>query len=392
LEEGIVMENLRTVQSINEKIKSGDVVVMSVRDFKDLCDKEGVERAAKTVDVVTCATFSPTCGVGLFMNVGHTDAPIKYKEAFLNHVRAYTGFTSVDVYIGSDQPNEDNNVGIDYSGGHVIQDLLKGKEIDFVGTGFGSECDSYPREKVHSKISLDTINTATFLAHRFCAAKGSGYINSTANVMRTYKGTILPEYLNCMYTGTGEINPLINDPEREIIGIGTRVLISGAQGYVIGEGTQHNPEKNNSTTMLRCDLRDMMPEYLYPVKLKNYATSMYVGLAVPIPILNEKIAKNCSIRDKDIYTDVRDAGENQIMDSKKNVVARVNYQELKSGEITVNEDKKVKTSTLSRVDKANELINMLTEKIKNGEFYLTECVEKLPDTAFHRNMTNIMEE
>ena len=111
---------MRTVNEINRKITNGDVVVMTVEEFKSLCDEEGVENAAEKVDVVTCATFSPTCGVGLMMNLGHSDPPIKFKEAYFNNVRAYTGFTSVDAYIGSDQPNEDYNIGIAYSGAHVI--------------------------------------------------------------------------------------------------------------------------------------------------------------------------------------------------------------------------------------------------------------------------------
>lgn len=382
------MKDLRTISEINQKIRDGNVVVMSVEDFKDLCEKESIEAAAEKVDVVTCATFSPTCGVGLIMNLGHTNPPIKFKEAYFNNVRAYTGFTSVDAYIGSDQPNEDDDVGINYSGAHVIEDLLNGKVVDFKAKGFGVNCDSYPREDVEATVTLDTLNNAIFLAHRFCVQHGSGYINSSDKSLGTYKGVVLPNYQNCVYTGTGEINPLTNDPDREIIGIGTRVLVSGAVGYVIGEGTQHNPEAGFASTMLRCQLRDMMPEYLQAVRFRNYATSMYVGLAVPIPILNFKIAKNCAIRDKDLKTVVKDAAEQQVMDSQKAVVAHVTYAELKSGKITI-DGKKIKTSSVSNVRKSRELMAMLNEKITRGEFFLTEFVEQLPLTSRNKPLNVI---
>ncbi|MHA1607417.1 MAG: homocysteine biosynthesis protein [Candidatus Freyarchaeota archaeon] len=38
-------------------------------------------------------------------------------------------------------------------------------------------------------------------------------------------------------SGSGEVNPLENDPLLRTIGVGARVLINGAIGYVVGEGT-----------------------------------------------------------------------------------------------------------------------------------------------------------
>jgi len=371
---------MRTISEINEKIKEKKAVVLRADEFKDLCESESVESAYEKVDVVTCGTFSPTCGVGVMMNMGHTNPPIKFKEAFFNNVRAYTGFTSVDCYIGSDQPNEDSNIDIEYSGGHVIQDLIKGKSVNFVANGFGEKCHSYPANTVKTSIDLSDINAAIFLAHRFCVQKGSGYVNSSNKALGTYKGISLPNFGNCVYTGTGELNPLANDPNREIIGIGTRVLISGAVGYVIGEGTQHNPQNGNNTTSLRCELRDMLPEFLFPVVLKNYATSMYVGLAVPIPILDLNIANNCGIRDKDITTVVKDSSEQHTMDSQKTTLFQTNYAELKNGYVNYL-NRRIPTSTLSNIKKTIQIIEMLKKMILNGEFFLTENVCSLPGVS-----------
>ncbi|NIR86285.1 hypothetical protein GWO13_01435, partial [Candidatus Bathyarchaeota archaeon] len=40
---------------------------------------------------------------------------------------------------------------------------------------------------------------------------------------------------------------LMNDPDYETIGIGTRIFLGGTQGYVIGEGTQHDPKNRFGT-------------------------------------------------------------------------------------------------------------------------------------------------
>jgi uncharacterized protein (DUF39 family) len=51
-------------------------------------------------------------------------------------------------------------------------------------------------------------------------------------------GTLLPQYGNVTYCTSGELSPLFNDPMFRTIGIGTRIFLGGAQGYVAWEGTQ----------------------------------------------------------------------------------------------------------------------------------------------------------
>ena len=376
------MQHIRTIDEINDRIAKGRAVVIGVDDFKKICANEGITRAAEKVDVVTCATFSSTCGTGIMMNLGHTNPPIKFKKAYFNNVQAYTGFTSVDAYIGSDQPNEYETIGISYGGAHVIEDLLNRKTVHFKAKGFGPGCHSYPREDVETYVTIDDLNEVFFIAHRFCVQKGSAYINSSSELLGTYKGIVLPFYSNCVYTGTGELNPLVNDPDGEVIGIGTRVLLSGAQAYIIGEGTQHNPEKGASTTMVRCRFRDMSPKYLRADVFEYYASSLHIGLAVPIPILNLKIAKNCSIRDHEITTVIKDAADQNHWDGIKPVIRKVNYKELKSGKITLPGGKVVPCSSVSSLFMAKKMIKELINQIKNQQFYLTPCLEKLPQPPY----------
>ena len=71
------------------------------------------------------------------------------------------------------------------------------------------------------------------------------------------------------------------------------------------------------------------------------ALHMYVGLGIPIPILNEGLAKKTAIRDSEIITDVVDYSVTR-RDRPK--LRQVSYKELKSGSITIN-DKKVRVSS-----------------------------------------------
>ena len=56
--------------------------------------------------------------------------------------------------------------------------------------------------------------------------------------------------------------------------------------------------------MIKGDLKKMDPEFISGAAIKGYGNSCFIGIGVPIPVLNEEIARNCAIRDEDIFTDV----------------------------------------------------------------------------------------
>jgi len=55
-------------------------------------------------------------------------------------------------------------------------------------------------------------------------------------------GVLLPRLANATYSTSGQLSPLLNDPKFLTIGIGTRIFLGGAQGYIAWEGTQHSPQ------------------------------------------------------------------------------------------------------------------------------------------------------
>jgi uncharacterized protein (DUF39 family)/CBS domain-containing protein len=368
-------EKIRTIEEINEKIKKGAAVVFTASEMKQLVEEKGVKAAAKEVDVVTTGTFGAMCSSGAIINLGHSDPPIKIQKAWLNDVEACHPGAAVDLYIGATLMSETRP--FEYGGGHVIEDLIRGNRVELRATAYGTDC--YPRTKIETTLTKYDLNQFYLLNFRNGYQRYNCATNSRDETIYTYMGKLLPRHGNATFSGAGELTPLMNDPNYETIGIGTRIFLCGTQGYVIGEGTQHLPSNRFGTLMVRGDCKKMDPEFIRGVAFTKYGTTLYVGIGIPIPILNEGLAKKTSIRDEEILTSVIDYG---VPRRDKPVLDKVTYKELKSGKITI-EDKDVKVSPLSSLKKANDIAQTLKTWITEGSFYLTAPVESLPtDTPF----------
>lgn len=360
----------RTVSEINEKIRTGDVQVLTVSEMKDLVESSGVQVALREVDVVTTGTMGAMCSSGAIINIGHADPPIKIKDAWINGVPVSHPGAAVDLFIGATQAPDDDL--FNYGGGHVIEDLMAGKEVDFKALAYGTDC--YPRTRVETTLTKDDLNQFNLINFRNAYQRYSCAVNSTDKTIFTYMGKLLPQFGNATYSGAGELNPLTNDPDYETIGFGTRIFLGGAQGYVIGEGTQHNPTQRLGTIMVKGDAKNMSTDFIRGASFKKYGTTLYVGLGIPVPILNEGIVEKVAIRDEDIITNIEDYGTPR---RSKPVLGQISYMDLKSGKIAVN-DEQVKVSSLSSLRKARRISEILRSWIKDGEFYLTEPLERLP--------------
>lgn len=368
-------KNIRSIEEINEKIRKGDAQVLTAEEMKRLVESSGVEVAFREVDVVTTGTFGAMCSSGAIINVGHSDPPMKIEKAWINDVPACHPGAAVDLYIGATIMSEKQP--FEYGGGHVIEDLVSGKEVELRATAYGTDC--YPRTQLKTSLTKDDLNQFYLLNFRNCYQRYNCAVNGRDETIYTYMGKLLPRLRNATFSGAGALNPLMNDPDYETIGIGTRIFLGGTQGYVIGEGTQHEPQNRFGTIMVRGDAKKMSPEFLRGASFTRYGTTLYVGLGIPIPILNEGLAKKTSIRDEEIFTDVVDYG---VPRKARPKLAQVSYKELKSGGITVN-DRRIKVSSLSSLKTARKIAGTLKSWIEKGEFFLTAPVERLPvDTVF----------
>ncbi len=343
--------------------------------MKRLVESSGVEVAFKEVDVVTTGTFGAMCSSGAIINVGHSDPPMKIDKAWMNNVPICHPGAAVDLYIGATAMSETEP--FEYGGGHVIEDLVCGKEVELRATAYGTDC--YPKTRLQTNLTKDDLNQFYLLNFRNCYQHYNCAVNSRDETIYTYMGKLLPRFRNATFSGAGELNPLMNDPDFETIGIGTRIFLGGTQGYVIGEGTQHEAKTQNGTLMVRGNAKNMSPEFLQGATFTRYGTSLYVGIGIPIPILNMDLAKKTAIKDDEIFTNIIDYG---VPRRDRPKLGKVSYKELKSGSLTI-DGKRIKVNSLSSLKTARKIAVTLKKWIENDEFLLTTPVERLPlDTVF----------
>lgn len=366
---------VKTVEEINQKIREGSAVVVTAAEMKEIVEELGPEGAAKEVDVVTTGTFGAMCSSGAFFNFGHADPPIKMQKVWMNDVEAYTGVAAVDAYLGVTQLSESLE---EYGGGHVLEELVKGKEVELKATAYGTDC--YPRKEIVTEVSLEDVNQAVMINPRNAYQRYNAATNSSDRLLRTYMGTLLPNFGNVTFAGTGEISPLNNDPEYRTIGIGTRIFLCGAKGYVIGEGTQHSPPYG--TLMVRGNLKEMKAEYMKAAFFPGYGATMFVGIGIPIPVLDAEMAKFTAVRNSEIETKILDFG---VARRGRPVVREVTYEELISGKVEINGEE-VRVSPLSSFYMAEKIMVDLKKLIEKGEFFLTNPVDRIPTKEVFKPM------
>jgi len=367
----------RTYDEINQKINEGKAVVMTAEEVSRMAEEMNPAEIAKKVDVVTTGTFGAMCSSGIFINFGHSDPPIKMKKVYLNNVPAHGGLAAVDAYLGATELSETNEK---YGGAHVIEELIKGKNIHLKAFATGTDC--YPRTEIETIINKKNINEIVMFNPRNAYQNYNVAVNSTGRIKYTYMGNLLPHFGNATYSTSGELSPLLNDPELRTIGIGTRLFIGGTEGFVAWNGTQFNTSKpknefgiplsNAATIATIGDLKKMSADFIRAAYFEKYGVSLFVGIGIPIPILDEDMARFVSISNKNIETSIVDYGIHPNI-----VLGRVNYKELQSGEIILN-GKKIRTAPLSSIMKARQIAEILRTWIKQKQFFLNAPVQVFP--------------
>ncbi|MBA7606351.1 hypothetical protein ES703_13499 [subsurface metagenome] len=383
---------MKTIAEINEKIRQGKAVVVNAEEVIDLVKEKGVKHAAQHVDVVTTGTFGPMCSSGIYFNIGHSKPRIKLGggRVYLNDVLAYPGLAAVDVFLGANAlPDDDprNRVhpgDFNYGGGHVIEELVAGKDIRLMANAYGTDC--YPRKRLETWLNIKDLNEAVLFNVRNAYQNYNVAVNLSDKTIYTYMGVLKPRLGNASYCSAGQLSPLLNDPHYRTIGIGTRIFLGGGIGYVAWQGTQHNPnvlrteagvpKRSAGTLAVIGDLKQMSPKWLVGTSMYGYGCTITVGVGVPIPILDEEILRSTAVTDEEIYAGVVDYSD-AYPNLKPDIVGEVSYAELKSGRVKL-QGKKVPTSSLSSYSRAVEIAETLKDWIKRGEFLLTEAVAPLP--------------
>jgi L-aspartate semialdehyde sulfurtransferase len=213
-------------------------------------------------------------------------------------------------------------------------------------------------------------------------------VNLNNRIIYTYMGPLKANAKNANFATAGALSPLFNDPYFLTIGLGTKIFLGGGVGWVLGPGTQHNPNPPRTarglpktaagTLMVRGDLKHMSPRYLRGVSMLGYGCSLAVGIGIPIPILNEDMAWYTGVSDADIVVPIKDYGSDYPQGLPR-ILGEVTFAELTSGEIELL-GKRVQTVPLTSYSRSLEIAETLKSWIVKGEFLLTEAQEAIPAT------------
>ncbi|GCL35339.1 homocysteine biosynthesis protein [Anabaena aphanizomenioides LEGE 00250] len=375
---------MRTIAEINEKINQKRAVVWTVEELKKRVAEIGITKATKAVDVITTGTFEPMESSGAIINLGHTDPPIKIRRCWLDGVPAYSGFGAVDLYLGAScavETTEGEELR-ERGGGHVIEDLIAGKPIQVRALGQVTDC--YPRATFETTITCDTINQFYLFNPRNLYQNFIIGVNGGDRPLHTYLGPLQPRLGNAVYSNPGAISPLFNDPDLQLVGIGTKIFLGGGIGYVAWEGTQHFPLQKrlanrtpigpSATLALIGDAKQMDARWVRGCYFKSYGPSLMLGVGVPLPVLNETVIERCAVQDQDLVAPIVDFS---IPRRVRPTFGLVSYAQLKSGKIPI-EGKAVRVAPLASMFLSRQVAVELKQWIEAGTFTLTEPVAPIP--------------
>ena len=365
----------RTYDEINEKILAGKAQVLTGVEAKALIKEKGIKHFLNNVDVVTFASFEMTTNAILYLNFGQTDPLIYFSEAYINNVAAMVSGPT-DLVLSCVSISEDNP---EYGGAHIIEDLVKGKDLHFKSTG--RNLTVFPNKEFETWFNLKNLNSARLILNQAINQNNIVACNSGQKDLNTNMGTLIGKLENSTFNSSSYLNPLINDPYCKTIGLGSRIWISGAIGYVLGHGSNHNPvQKRNEfnipigpgiTMSAVADLHSINPKWIRGGYLKSYGPVLYIGIGVPVPVLNEEIAEAVSITDDKIHTTIVDFS---IPRRTKPTFGQCTYQELRTSTVLINK-KPTLSAPLSSMAFALEICNQLKEAIINKNLMLSEPIE-----------------
>ncbi len=285
-----------------EKIGRGEAVVLTAEEVSRLVEDED-RSSLVDVDVVTTATRAVMSGTYAVLSfpVAGPGSFLRAENVWLNGISSQVGpcpnekLGLLDLVVFGTAHSRDRP---DYGGGHLFRDLVEGKTI-------AVEVQTDEGGLLQAEVGLEDMPQARMFGSRHAFKNYSAFVNPGSQPVRTifHARGFEPHCRGATFSGCGQINPLKNDPLLETIGVGTRILLNGAEGYVLGTGTRSSRDKPNLSGF--ADMHQMSAEYM-----GGFATSAgpecICSLAVPIPVISPTILEEIARRDREIALPVND--------------------------------------------------------------------------------------
>ncbi len=303
----------KEIKTINKKIENGEATVMTAEELCNLI-RSGEKLTVEDIDVVTSATKALMSGtLAIFtIPIAERGAFRRAESLWLNGIPAFPGpcpnerLGLVDAILyGTEYSRTDPN----YGGGHLFRNIVEKKQIEV-------EVKTSEGKTIITSSSLDEMDFARMLTTRSVYKNYAAFVNPKKETVKTIFSVtgLNGPYREATICGCGELNPIAKDPNLAVIGVGTKLLINGAKGYVMGRGTRSR--QNNPNLMLEADMFNMNPLYMGGFKTSE-SPEVIVSCAIPIPIISEAILEAVTITDEDIPLPVMDINNREIITNSK---------------------------------------------------------------------------
>ncbi len=376
-----------TFSEIQDKIDQGEVVILTAQE---ICDRvrKGDRIKFGDIDVVTTATSALMSGTYavLSFKVAEPDTFIKAQKVWINNVPAQVGpcpnerIGILDLIVLGTEPSIKDP---DYGGGDLFKDLVSGKQVQV-------KIETIEGQHLTSFTTLQQIPHAMLHASRNAFKNYLAFVNPGKDAVSTifHSEMMKGNYEEMSFCGCGELNPLENDPELKTIGIGTKVLINGAPGFVTGAGTRSSADNPNLTGF--ADMHAMNPDLMGGFAT-GHGPDIITTWAVPIPILDKNMLMHILTLDEQIPLKVVDV-------RNRKPIFEITYEDVwgsSDHEIRFNEKKCQQCDVVCRVNNICPVkaIHSKADKglifDKSKCFNCGLCVSMCNGHAFSANMGSI---
>ena len=270
----------KSFYSIYNKIKNKKALIYTKDELSKLI-KNNQKIDLSEIDIITTGTRGLMSGTYAILSISLKNFPQfkKAKNVYLNGIECFVGpcpnenLNIIDIFIFGTKKSIYNSK---YGSGHLFKDLVQKKKISL----FLETNDS---KKYNTFITMDNITFAKLMSTRNSFKNYKAFVNdSNENINTIFHPNLFKSNLKeATVSGCGDINPIQNDPYLKSIGIGTKVLVNGSEGFIIGKGTRST--KENPNLMIVSNMKNMNPLYM-----GGFNTSMGPEciVSISIPLIN----------------------------------------------------------------------------------------------------------